>query len=702
MKHLLPLASILLWFFVGLISNLQAQDNKTYEQAIQAYQKGELDEVIDLCEQMLQENTNDDAQVKAYTLLGITYFTKKQYSASISNYKLALPIAKKINNPVYLAKIYSNIGVAYTWLDNYLEAKINLRQALLFLNQKNKQEEGNIFNNLGIAYRKNKQYDSARYYYQKALPLISSESKHFAINDVGLLFQYQSKYDSAQYYLTKGYELRKKQFPQGHYLINRSINNLAYNYMYQGRFDWSSLLFQQVEAQSNNSLEVLRSLVGRADVFWNAGKKAQALEMYKAADQIAFPIRQEIEKRADKEYFAQITSKLNQTALELSLALDDTESAFYFAERNKGSILLELTQARNSLGYSIPIQAREIQKQLGEKQALLSYALFGDSLATFVITQDTMFVHRQTKDSLELECRRFNATLEKYFGDKDYIQQSRDLYTRLIDPLAHLMADKKDLLIIPESDLFIPYGALLRSLPDTSEAPLYWDYPSFPYLLKDYTIHYHFSASLAFLPRPARSYGLDYLGLAPSFGEGYQELPYSILEVQGVKARLDQQGKKTRAYVGDDAKKEIIQGLSSKIFHLATHYHNGGLILRDSSLTLKDLYEKDYRIESELAVLSGCQTFLGRFVRGEGPINLVSHFIEAGSENVLFSFNKMYDGPGQKLVESFFEKHLAQGLSYAEAIRAAKLEVAGDPRYNHYVFWSGMGLISSEFAQVKD
>lgn len=698
MKNI-SITCVLLCSLAGLPSILHAQAQeqaeKTYEQAKSLWRQGKLDSAIAHCELLLVQSTQDDFHAKAYTLMAMAYRGKRHFTQSLNTYQKALDIAYRLNNSKYIARIHNNMGFAYQQIKEYSKARLNYNKTLS-LNPGNK-DRANVYNNLGIICKIEGDYDSALYYHRQALLLRPKD--HRILTNLGSLYQVQGQYDSSFHYLYQSYEAKKKQLPSNHASIQLVKNLIAYNFILKKEYNWAKLILKQLHHTTTDSRERIQSYLLHGELFRVQGKFLEALEMYKIVDSLALVVSKEIDDRYHKQFADQIKGNVDEIAIQLSLKLKDLNTAFYFTERMKGNALLDITQTRQSLAYTPIISATEIQDRLSAKQALISHAIFADNLATFVISSDTILVHTQPKDSLEKVGQDFNFILEDYFADRAYIKNSHFLYQRLIAPIEEYIKDKPELLIIPEAKLFIPYEALLQDLPDTSQpSPLSWSYRDFPYMLKKHVIHYHFSASLAFMPRPERDYEKDYIGFAPSFGAEYTELPYSILEVQGVKEKWDIKGKASKAYVGDDASKDKIKQLKTQVLHIATHYHNGGLVMRDGSLTLKELQDASYNLETELVVLSGCQTFMGKFVPGEGPVNLVSHFIEAGAENVLFSFNKVYDGPGQRLIEAFFEAYLQEGFSYAEALQAAKIHMLEHKHYHHYVYWAGMGLISSEFA----
>lgn len=106
----------------------------------------------------------------------------------------------------------------------------------------------------------------------------------------------------------------------------------------------------------------------------------------------------------------------------------------------------------------------------------------------------------------------------------------------------------------------------------------------------------------------------------------------------------------------------------------------------DGILRLPDIYR--LRLDSELVVLSACETALGRDIRGEGLVGLTRGFIYAGASSVVASLWTVQDRATRNLMTRFFRKHLHQGLSASTAFHEAQREMAADDRYSPY-HWAG-------------
>jgi CHAT domain-containing protein/tetratricopeptide (TPR) repeat protein len=105
-------------------------------------------------------------------------------------------------------------------------------------------------------------------------------------------------------------------------------------------------------------------------------------------------------------------------------------------------------------------------------------------------------------------------------------------------------------------------------------------------------------------------------------------------------------------------------------------------------------------LDTDLVMLSACQTGLGRLSGGEGLVGLTGSFFYAGAESVCASLWQVPSGPTSQMVTEFF-KGLKDGkVSRAEALRQAQLKVMRGGRtpdgksadYSSPFCWAAWGL----------
>ena len=107
-------------------------------------------------------------------------------------------------------------------------------------------------------------------------------------------------------------------------------------------------------------------------------------------------------------------------------------------------------------------------------------------------------------------------------------------------------------------------------------------------------------------------------------------------------------------------------------------------------LRLRDIY--GLRLRSDLVVLSGCQTALGKQMHGEGLIGLAYGFLHAGASQVLASLWTVRDRATAELMERFYRGIFRQGLRPAAALRQAQLALSSERTTRDPYFWGAFVL----------
>jgi CHAT domain-containing protein len=108
------------------------------------------------------------------------------------------------------------------------------------------------------------------------------------------------------------------------------------------------------------------------------------------------------------------------------------------------------------------------------------------------------------------------------------------------------------------------------------------------------------------------------------------------------------------------------------------------------SIRLRDVYGLD--LAADVVVLSGCQTALGREIRGEGLLGLTRGFQIAGAARVVASLWWIDDRATAELMSKLYEGLWRQRLPPAAALRQARLAVAAERRYHDPFYWGALVL----------
>ena len=112
--------------------------------------------------------------------------------------------------------------------------------------------------------------------------------------------------------------------------------------------------------------------------------------------------------------------------------------------------------------------------------------------------------------------------------------------------------------------------------------------------------------------------------------------------------------------------------------------------LQNGYLRLNDVFNLD--LSADGVVLSGCETGLGKKIRGEGLVGLTRGFMYAGAPRVLASLWRGGDEEVIRLMGSFYEGMLKRGMRPAAALRASQIEMISRERWRSPHNWAAFVL----------
>jgi hypothetical protein len=117
----------------------------------------------------------------------------------------------------------------------------------------------------------------------------------------------------------------------------------------------------------------------------------------------------------------------------------------------------------------------------------------------------------------------------------------------------------------------------------------------------------------------------------------------------------------------------------------------------DGQLEVHEIYGLDLT-NTDLVVLSACQTQLGELSAGDEVVGLTRAFFFAGTPTVIASLWNVDDEATSLLMEHFYT-HLREGVGKAAALRQAQLEVREAYPEPHY--WAGF-VLSGDGGEVSE
>ncbi len=230
--------------------------------------------------------------------------------------------------------------------------------------------------------------------------------------------------------------------------------------------------------------------------------------------------------------------------------------------------------------------------------------------------------------------------------------------------------------------------------------------------------------------RDLNSFWLDSLTRG---GMKAKPLPATKTEVENITATLKSKGWQVNSFLADDASETNIKKQQSpRILHVATHGYffqdipmekdnnsflgmdrqqvvqdpmlRSGLLLTGANKTLKgetttgengllsaaEAALLDLR-ETELVVLSACETGKGEVKNSEGVYGLRKAFSDAGAQNIIMSLWKVDDKVTQEFMSRFYEIWLNDKTSIREAFNKTQLEIKA--KYPQPYYWGAFILV---------
>lgn len=396
--------------------------------------------------------------------------------------------------------------------------------------------------------------------------------------------------------------------------------------------------------------------------------------------------------------------KINTSALRDSVVqIDRRISACKVAieERHPGYFTVKY-------GYQY-VTLDDVQKLIKAKQQVLVEYFWGTKSVYAIAIDDheVAFKRLGATDSVGLMVERLISHLTTEQSSmsaaafRQFAVSAHQLYMTLINPFATILSEKKKLQIIPDGVINqIPFEILIQEKPELGQV----NYKGLNYMIKSHAIGYAYSSSML-LQKNRRQRKSRPSILAVGF-TGARKLRDSGDELNAIEGTNDELNVLRKRFVnGKFLAGDIATELNFKvmapdfdIIHLAIHgrgdtqndfaaslyFSSVSDEKEDGELHAYELY--GLKLKAMMAVLSACESGLGKGYRGEGMISMASAFSYSGCENILMSLWKVNDQSSIALMDQFYN-FLGDGEEIDDALRMAKLnyleaadELSGDPK----------------------
>ena len=686
---------------------------------------GEYDKALDYYRQSLAINEEISRQTEIATTsrnIGNILWEQDKYEMAGTNYRRALKLRKQIGNPYYIASSLSSMVRIELEAGNYEEAT-NYAEQLNAIGDST--GSYGILKNASTYFGKiNEQQDNnqeALTHYKKAFAYSEYMTQGDQISPLKNLARIYNRLesDSAVVYGQKAVDIIEK-----HRLNAGALSNLRAGY-FQKHSNFYTELASWVLKYQQDATRAYR-LVEQA--------KARSLseELAEASQNIEehLPEDVRIERNQKRNNLELLYSQLDDTSDQD--IRDNIEEKIRMAELNYAAYENNLHaeyQAFKNLQTPDPISLEKAQAITDQQTAVLEYTVAGNQLIMFMIGQNEVHVEQfsvSKEQSLENQLTtwvsNFKDAILSNASRTELRNQSNKLYDTLIKPFEEELSNYQNLIIVPDGALaYLPFEALSRGD---------------QYLIENFRIKYEPSLTSLTLLNDTES--LDRKDLLAVAGSQFSEnnvggirkgnlsaLPSTIIEVDSIASHFEQVAMLKDDQVSEQELKNLLLENNYQYIHLATHgiidenrpSRSGLALSAGSEITVSSKEDGMLRsseifglnLNSDMVVLSACNTGLGKVVDGEGMLGMQRSFFYAGTSTVAVSLWNVYDRSTATFMNEFYKAILNtpsqegwtdsflrwvgwdESIPFgrnAMAMRKAKLKMIKHPLFNHPVYWA--------------
>lgn len=202
------------------------------------------------------------------------------------------------------------------------------------------------------------------------------------------------------------------------------------------------------------------------------------------------------------------------------------------------------------------------------------------------------------------------------------------------------------------------------------------------------------------------------------FTQGVSDLPGTKIELENIDQLMSSKGIETTSFLADEAHEAQFKSVSSTdILHIATHgffEESDGPLIKDDPLlhsglllanlketitpeeengiiTAKEIAQMNLQ-DTELVVLSACETGKGKVMDGQGVYGLQRAFQVAGADNVIISLWKVDDEATKELMTLFYPVYLQTGDPRA-SLKTAQLQLK--EKFPEPIYWGAFYVVGN-------
>ncbi|MEO6589637.1 MAG: CHAT domain-containing tetratricopeptide repeat protein [Pyrinomonadaceae bacterium] len=699
-------------------------------------------------------------KITILTLLADTYLQKTELEKAKQTYESALALSKSIKDKFRIGVIEEGLGNIEYRKNNYDEAVKHYFQALKIYDEIGVKLPV-IENLIGNAYFQKGLYQKASGFYNSALTESRQNNDSLQISES--LFNY-AKINLIENNRQQALEKVDESISITDDLYSEVNNTNLKRSFLSSVFDRYELYInilmkmqrenldkdfalRAFQAAENSRARVLLENLSLSDANF---KMDADMETFQREKEIRVLLNAKADKLTDllsqnaiKDQTEKISNEINELEYELEelKAKLKHNSPLYYAIKNPA-----------------PFDVGEFQKNVLDEESLLLEFSFGDEESYLWLIGKNEFdayvlppreqIESKIQTLRELLASREiikDESIEDHQtrvakADEDYLKIAKELSRDLFGQAAGKFGNKR-LIIVPDGKLgYFPVSAL--PLPDSETIE--------PILLTNEVVYEPSASTLSILSGNNKKtntasksllifsdpvFSADDLRLS---GKNQDELvpqnepndKFRFVESLDSLVRLDSSKTEANSIVeilGEsnadsfsafEANREKLLGANVadyKILHFATHGlidenrpELSGIVLSrfdesgkklDEFFRLHDIYGMN--LNSDLVVLSACNTAIGKEVRGEGLMSLNNAFLSVGAKSVMASLWKVEDGATLELMKNFYDAMANEKVTPSKALQKAQIKMWQSKRYQSPFYWAAF-TVQGDFKNVPD
>ena len=693
---------------------------------------GKAKENLEKAIRISQEIGNQEGEAASYGNLGMVFYSLCEYDKAKESHEKALEIQQTIGNLEGVGVTYSNLGQLFYSLYEYDKAKEFYEEALAIMEKIGDQTGvGSTYCNLGRIFISRGEYGKAKEYLEKALAiqLKIGNQREVGVSYLylGLMCDSLGQYDETKKYINKAIVISKEigdqvleldaqtnlsfmttsekgntptaissfsaSISKCEYIRNLMKDNDEFKVLFLDKYSFLYHTLSELHLAAGNSSESLRAVeIGRARALADLMSRQYAVEN---------PLLS-LQSSIDFERF--ISNEMGSLCLYISFSNEH--------------IFLWILRANKTIEFRA-INVKDIEGKIQKLEKFLSKGII---FRRFLISPKGQYENRYLCSESDIQlspttCEENSSSCFRLVELEDTEEEDQELYPSLslyykliIAPVADLLAEESEIVIVPDRFLYsVPFAALLDesgvSLSDKFRIRMV---PSLTTLrlIQNSPADYHSQTGALIVGDPEVGFVI-YKGLL----DKKPALPFARKEAEMIGRLIGAQ-----PLIGEHATKDaVLQMISSvSLIHIAAHGNaeRGEIALTPRRPTDGHPQEENYlltmsdvskvQLRAKLVVLSCCHSACGQ-IKSEGVVGIARAFLGSRARSVLVALWALPDESTEIFMRCFY-KHLARGDSASECLHQA-MKWMRNNGYPDVRDWAPFVLIgddvSFDFAKLK-